>query len=152
MIHVALATDESDPVKRLARIAEASAEAKSAHAEIGPSVLVDVSELSGPAMAAVAFRLVERTRLMERTRAGGNVVVSNIPGPPFQLYTAGAPIDEIYPIGPLAEGSGLNVTLLSYLGRMGFSVVADRDLVPDLDDLVDDLRASFDELRAAVEA
>jgi WS/DGAT/MGAT family acyltransferase len=152
MIHVALATDESDPVKRLARIAEASAEAKAAHAEIGPSVLVDVSELSGPAMAAVAFRLIERARLMERTRAGGNVVVSNIPGPPFQLYTAGAPIEEIYPIGPLAEGSGLNITLLSYLGRIGFSVVADRDLVPDLDDLVDDLRAAFHELRDAVAA
>jgi diacylglycerol O-acyltransferase / wax synthase len=150
MIHVGLATDESDPVKRLARIVEASAEAKSAHSEIGPSVFVDVSELSGPAGAALAFRLIERTRLNERTRASGNVVVSNIPGPPFQLYTAGAPIEEIYPVGPLAEGSGLNITLLSYLGRMGFSVVADRERVPDLDDLVDDLIAAHRELRDAV--
>ena len=150
MMHVELATDESDPTTRLKRIAAASHAAKERHADLGPSALVDLSELSGPTLAAATFRVVDSLRLSERTRIGGNVVVSNIPGPPIPLYTAGAPIERIYPMGPVAQGSALNITLLSYLDRLGFSVVADRDLVPDLDDLVDDLRASYDELGATL--
>lgn len=150
MMHVELATDEPDPLARLGRIAEASRVAKERHADLGPSALVDLSEFSGPALASAALRVVDALRLAERTRLGGNVVVSNIPGPPIPLFTAGAPISRIYPMGPVAQGSALNITLLSYLDTLGFSIVADRDLVPDLDDLVDDLRASFDELSTAL--
>lgn len=146
MIHVPLATDLADPSVRLATIAAASQQAKSTHAELGPSFLVDISELSGPAVAAASFRVAALTRLNERARIGGNVVVSNIPGSPIPLWTAGARIEHIYPIGPLTDGTGLNITLLSYLDRLGFSVIADRELVPDIDDLVGDLQASADEL------
>jgi WS/DGAT/MGAT family acyltransferase len=146
MMHVSLATNEPDPRARLRAIAEASAAAKDVHAELGPSMLTDISELSGPSVAALVFRAMDAARVNQRTRVGGNVVVSNMPGPPVPLFTAGAPIEQIYPIGPLAEGNGLNITLLSYLDRVGFAVVGDRELVPDLDDLVADLRASFDEL------
>ena len=39
----------------------------------------------------------------------GNVVISNVPGPPFPLYLAGAELVAAYPMGPIMEGSGLNV-------------------------------------------
>ena len=148
MVHVPLATDLADPGVRLKTIATDAAEAKGLHAEVGPSFLVDISELSGPAVARAAFRLGEITRINERARIGGNVVVSNIPGSPVPLWTAGARIDRIYPLGPLADGSGLNITLLSYLDTLGFGFVADREMVPDLDDLVDDVAAAFGELLA----
>ena len=148
MVHVPLATDLADPGIRLKTIARDAAEAKAVHADLGPSFLIDISELSGPAVAAAAFRLGELTRINERTRISGNVVVSNIPGSPVPLWTAGAPIERIYPLGPLADGSGLNITLLSYLDNLGFSFVADRELVPDLDDLVDDVASAFGELMA----
>lgn len=147
MIHVPLATDLADPGVRLKTIAADAAEAKAVHGELGPSVLVDISEISGPTLANVAFRLGEITRINERARISGNVVVSNIPGSPVPLFTAGAPIEAMYPLGPLADGSGLNVTLLSYLDRLGFAFVADRELVPDLDDLVADVACGFAELR-----
>jgi WS/DGAT/MGAT family acyltransferase len=146
MVHVPLASDLTDPGVRLKTIATDAAEAKSVHAELGPSFLVDISELSGPAVAAAAFRLGEITRINERTRLSGNVVVSNIPGSPVPLWTAEAPIERLYPIGPLADGARLNITLLSYLDTLGFSFVADRDMAPDLDALVADVQASFDEL------
>jgi diacylglycerol O-acyltransferase / wax synthase len=150
MMYVGLATDETDPRRRLERIAAASAEAKGRLADLGPSMLVDMTEYTGPALAHGAFRVVESLRLNERVRLGGNVVVSNIPGPPVPLYTTGAPIEHVYPIGPLTDGTGLNITMLSYLGHLGLSVAADRELVPDIDDLVGDLRAAYDELRSAV--
>jgi diacylglycerol O-acyltransferase / wax synthase len=150
MVHVELATDEADAASRLKRIAAASSEAKARHDDLGPSVFVDLTEFGGPALANASLRLMETMRLAERTRFGGNVVVSNIPGPSFPLYTAGAPITRLYPMGPVVQGGGLNITLLSYLDNLGFSIVTDRDLVPDLDDLVRDLQDSFHELAAAV--
>jgi len=150
MVHIELATDEPDVAARLKRIASAGDEAKSRHADLGPSVLLDLTEFGGPALANASMRVMEALRLAERMRFGGNVVVSNIPGPSFPLYTAGAAIRRLYPVGPVVQGSGLNITLLSYLDNLGFSIVADRDLVPDLDDLVADLRASYDELAAAL--
>jgi diacylglycerol O-acyltransferase / wax synthase len=152
MMYVELATDEPDPARRLDRVAAASVQAKSRLADLGPSMLVDMTEFTGPAVAAGAFRMVEALRLNERVRLGGNVVVSNIPGPPVPLYTTGAPIEHIYPIGPLTDGTGLNITLLSYLDRLGLAVATDRELVPDIDDLTDDLRAAYEELREAIEA
>jgi diacylglycerol O-acyltransferase len=148
MVHVPLATDMADPGVRLKTIARDSAEAKAVHADLGPSFLIDISELSGPAVARAAFRLGGITRINERTRISGNVVVSNIPGSPVPLWTAGARIEHLYPLGPLADGSGLNITLLSYLDTLGFSFVADREMVPDLDDLVDDVASAFGELMA----
>jgi WS/DGAT/MGAT family acyltransferase len=147
MVHVELATDTADPGVRLQRIADAMVEAKARFADLGPSPVVDLTEPLGTPLAYGAFRLAETLRLVERTRLGGNVVVSNIPGPPVPLYTSGMCIERMYPVGPLAQGAGLNITLLSYVDQLCFAAVADRDLVPDLDDLVEDLRAGFEELR-----
>lgn len=145
-VHIELATDEPDPKTRIKRIAAAAETAKARHADLGPSPLVNLSEFGGPALAAITLRAVDAARLSERTRMAGNVVVSNIPGPDFPLYTAGAPITGIYPMGPVAQGAALNITLLSYLDRLGFSIVADRELVPDLDQLVTDLHNSYNDL------
>ena len=150
MVHVPLATDVEDPVERLRRIAASASAAKERFADVGPSPLTDLTAFAGPAVAAGAFRLVEMLRLNERARFGGNVVVSNIPGPPVPLYTAGRRIVGMYPMGPLAQGTGLNITLLSYVDTLGFAVVADRELVPDIDHLVGDLSTAFDELRTAI--
>ena len=61
-----------------------------------------------------------------------NVVVSNVPGPPVPLYAAGARVDAVYPMGPLFEGVGLNLTVLSNRGDLDFGVIACREMVPDV--------------------
>jgi diacylglycerol O-acyltransferase / wax synthase len=61
-----------------------------------------------------------------------NLILSNVPGPPFPLYLAGARLVGIYPLGPLLDGAGLNVTILSQEDRVGFGIVACPDLVPDV--------------------
>jgi diacylglycerol O-acyltransferase len=52
----------------------------------------------------------------------------------------------MYPQLPLFAGQGLGVAVLSYCGRIGFGLVADRDLAPDLGALRDALAESFAEL------
>jgi hypothetical protein len=66
-----------------------------------------------------------------------NLIVSNVPGPPIPLYTAGAQVVGVYPFGPLLEGAGLNLTVLSNMGHVDFGVIACRELVPDVWDIAD---------------
>ena len=78
-----------------------------------------------------------------------NLVVTNVPGPQLDLYLLDAHLKEIYPMVNLLENQGLGVALFSYSGTLHWGVLADWDLVPDLDVFVADLQRSFEELRAA---
>jgi diacylglycerol O-acyltransferase len=74
---------------------------------------------------------------------------SNVPGPPFRLYCAGAAIQAMFPATPLA-GAAISVSLLSYDGAAHLTINTDRAAVPDVDQLVACIEASFAELLAAV--
>ena len=76
-----------------------------------------------------------------------SLIVSNVPGPDFPLYMAGAEVVGLFPFGPLMEGSGLNVTALSHNGRFDIGVIACPDLVPEVDRLVEGILGGFEELR-----
>ena len=60
-------------------------------------------------------------------------MVSNVPGPQFPLYAAGAQLLELFPVVPLARGQGLSIGLTSYNGRVYYGLNADRDALPDVD-------------------
>ncbi len=45
---------------------------------------------------------------------------------------------------------GLNITVMSYRGRLAFGIVADRDQVPDTWMLVEWLAEALEELRSGV--
>ena len=64
-----------------------------------------------------------------------NLIVSNVPGPPFPLYLAGARLVALHPLGPIFDDCGLNLTVISYLDHVDFGFIACRELVPDVDDL-----------------
>jgi len=62
-----------------------------------------------------------------------NLVVTNVPGPQFPLYAAGARMLAAYPIVPLARGQALSIGVTSYDGDVFFGLNADRDAMPDLE-------------------
>ena len=55
-----------------------------------------------------------------------NVIVSNVPGPPMPLYMHGAELVAFYPHGPIFEGTGLNITVMSYQDSVDIGVIACR--------------------------
>ena len=81
-----------------------------------------------------------------------NMIVTNVPGPQFPLYSVGAPLLGMYPVVPLIPGGGLGIALFSYEGKLCWGFNADYELVPDLHTFVADLRAAFEELRKATVA
>ncbi len=100
-------------------------------------------------MAGRAARLYVRTRMADHHRPLFNVTISNVPGPPFPLYFAGARMVATYPIGPIMDGGGLNMTVMSYLDSMDFGINACSDLVPDVWAITDALTDALEELAKA---
>jgi hypothetical protein len=80
------------------------------------------------------------------------MIVTNVPGPQFRLYSVGAPLLGLYPMVPLIPGGGLGIALFGYEGKLCWGFNADFELVPDLRSLVADVGAAFEELRAATVA
>ena len=66
-----------------------------------------------------------------------NVTISNVPGPRQPLYFGGAKLDAYIPVSIVTDGMGLNITVHSYMDRLDFGIIADRELVPDLWDMAD---------------
>ena len=81
-----------------------------------------------------------------------NLVISNVPGSPLPLYLAGAKLEAQYPISAIIDGSGLNITLLSYRDRLDFGVVSDPAMLDDAFDIVRRLDDALEELKALVPA
>jgi WS/DGAT/MGAT family acyltransferase len=145
-----LATEIDDPIKRLQAIHEGTQQAKGQLNAIGADTLTNWAEFAAPALAGRAARLYSRTRMADRHRPLFNVTISNIPGPAFPLYSNGARMVANYPLGPIFDGGGLNITVMSYLDQLDFGLVACSDLIPDVWSLADGLGAALDELKKAV--
>ncbi len=76
-----------------------------------------------------------------------DLLTSNVPGFPMDVFVSGARLEAFYPFGPTI-GAAANVTLMSYRGTCHVGVNTDTGAVPDPDVLMACLRASFDELVA----
>ncbi|KAA0234024.1 MAG: putative diacylglycerol O-acyltransferase [Acidimicrobiales bacterium] len=144
-----LATDIDDPVERLRAIAESTEGAKEEHNAAGARMLTDWTEYAPRRVFGVAVRAYSSMHLANRHRPIHNLVISNVPGPPFPLYFAGAELVAAYPMGPIMEGAGLNATVLSYRHHVDFGFLADRELVPDVWDLAEGVAPAFEQLREA---
>jgi WS/DGAT/MGAT family acyltransferase len=142
---VDLPVGEPSPVVRLHQISYAT----KAHKESGQSVAADaIVALSGfapPTIHSAAARLASGF-----SRRLFNVVVTNVPGPQFPLYAAGAQMLECYPVVPLSKGQSVSVGLTSYNGGVYFGLNADRDAMPDVDVLAQCIEEALAELVGTV--
>ncbi|HEU4431601.1 MAG TPA: wax ester/triacylglycerol synthase family O-acyltransferase [Myxococcota bacterium] len=131
---------EKDPLTRLHKIREETAQLKRSDAAAGVETLLSLADWLPPRVLASAVGLA----------AGpANMIVTNVRGPELPLYMVGAKLLGMYPVVPLLPRTGLGVALFSYDGRLCWGFAADQDLVPDLPAFVRAIRDSFEELRTA---
>ena len=76
-------------------------------------------------------------------------MISNVPGPDFPLYLAGAEMVAGFPLGPVMDGAGLNITVMSYRGVLNWGLMACAETVPRLADLARYIPDALDELSVA---
>jgi WS/DGAT/MGAT family acyltransferase len=134
---VPLPIGEADEVRRLERIAADTAERKKKRRPPAGSIFRSVF------LQRAFLRLMPRQRFM-------NAYVANVPGPPVPLYFAGSPVLELFPLVPITANVSIGVGALSYAGQFNITVVADRELCPDLEVFVDGAKRSLDALHQLV--
>ncbi len=124
-----------DPVEQLLAVREETRDAKRVHKAVGANLLQDWAAFPPPMVFGRAARLYSSMQLADRRRPLHNLVISNVPGPNFPLYSAGAEVVASYPLGPIMEGAGLNITVMGYRGSMDFGVIACRESVPNVESI-----------------
>ena len=129
---VSLATDIDDPADRLRAIHESSQGAKEATAAVRATAIPSMGEVAPPALLNTALRTMAMTGMIARIPTVMNTLISNVPGPPFPLYSCGARVTGIFSTSVIVEGMGLNITLFSYMDRIDFGLHVDPELVPDV--------------------
>ncbi|MEI2703414.1 MAG: wax ester/triacylglycerol synthase family O-acyltransferase [Baekduia sp.] len=128
-----------DPVHRLRHVHEAMDHLKASKQAVGAEVLVNVQGFTPPTVLAQASRLNFSTRLF-------NLIVTNVPGPQVPLYVVGRQMQDVFPIAFLPRNHGLAVGIMSYNGQMNFGLLADYDVVADVDEIAFGIREALDEL------
>ena len=132
---VGLPTGLFHPVERLLAVSHAARGAKEQAAVLGGEIVMQVADAVPYALSTRVVRWLSAWRVYDRARPPANVTVSNVSGPPQTLWCAGSRVHALYPAGPVADGMGLNVTVLSYGGTVHLGLLACRRLVPDLDEM-----------------
>jgi diacylglycerol O-acyltransferase len=147
-----LGTDIADPLERLKSVRTANDVGKSDQKALGDELIVQAAELASPNVTSLIARLYSTVRLADLHPVVHNAVISNVAGPPIQIYFAGAKVERVFPLGPVLDGPGLNVTVVSYRDRVGFGLIACKQRMPDVADLAAQVAPSLDELLAATGA
>jgi WS/DGAT/MGAT family acyltransferase len=134
-----------DPLERFRIVHGAMADLKASSQALGAEVLTDLAGFAPPTVMAQAARLQSRQRFF-------NLVVTNVPGPQFELFLLGRPMTDAFPMVPLARNQALGIAIMSYHGQINFGLIADYDALPKLDDFAADLAAAVEELALAAGA
>ncbi|MGA7270046.1 MAG: wax ester/triacylglycerol synthase family O-acyltransferase [Acidimicrobiia bacterium] len=135
---VPLPIGETDPFRRLQRIASETALRKS-----DPLSYDQAGILSSPTLERVSAWLAGRQRV-------SNLYVANLPGPPMRFFLGPARIHELFPLVPLVGNVTIGVGAVSYAGQFNLTIVADHDACPDVGVFVNGIRRSLDELAGAL--
>ena len=146
---VHLPTNIADPRERLAVTAAVADSGKALHAAVGGATLERLTSLAYPLVLSVPAALYQRSGIAARHPAPVNLVVSNVAGPPFDLFLAGRQAEAFYALGPIFDGVSLNVTAISFRNVLGFGYLACPDLLADLTELADGQQQALEDLAAA---
>ncbi|OCB40738.1 diacylglycerol O-acyltransferase [Mycobacterium malmoense] len=143
---VGLPTDSDDPLERVRCSHENAIAAKESNQLMGPELVSRWAAYMPPAPTQAFFRWASG-------RDGDNKIlnlnISNVPGPRERGRVGGALVTEIYSVGPLTAGSGLNITVWSYVDQLNISVLSDGATLKDPHEVTEAMVADFIEIRRA---
>jgi diacylglycerol O-acyltransferase len=135
-----------DPLERVKAVHDAAVDAKETHHLMGPELVSRWSAYFPPAPAEKLFAWLADKDGQNKVL---NIPISNVPGPREYGRVGGALVTEIYSVGPLTTGSGLNITVWSYVDQLNISVLSDGATLSDPHELTDAMVEAFVEIRRA---
>ncbi|GAA4738315.1 wax ester/triacylglycerol synthase family O-acyltransferase [Gordonia alkaliphila] len=147
-----LPTTVADPIERLRVAGIYANQAKAHHSDVDPNMLRAFAEFAPGNTLGAFMRLYADRRLSALHPPIFNTVISNVAGPPYDMYLLGGRVESVYPLAPIFHGLGLNITVFSAGGVLNIGLLTCPDITPDIWDLCDGFEKQLDELTAAVDA
>jgi diacylglycerol O-acyltransferase / wax synthase len=149
VMYVTLGTEIEDPAERLAAIHASSVKAKELSEELRQHHETAISAVGPPLLVDALARLYRAAGLATRIQLIGTVGVSNVAGPPLQLFICGAAVRSIFVFGPLMLNSTVNFTAVSNAGSLDVGVTSSPGVVGDLVYFADQMQPALAELAEA---
>jgi WS/DGAT/MGAT family acyltransferase len=147
---IQLATDIEDPLERLRQININTLVGKLYQDAVAAKSLMDYAQLVPFGLASVATHLYSQAILSKRIKPPFNLIITNVPGPQVPLYLAGHKLLFNMGTGPIHDGAGLIIPVLSYNGTLSFSPTSCAKMMPDIALFTRYIHDSADELEAAI--
>lgn len=130
-MHSQIHTDIADPFERLLKINESINAAKLA-SDVSPVTnLLNIAGEVSPWLSQSVARMWESNHLSKYIPLNVCTNISNVPGPNFPMYCAGAKLIRYHGLGLLTPGIGTFHLVFSNNGVITITLLADRDIVPD---------------------
>ena len=157
IMRVRLPVHIEDPVERLKAIHEIMRVGKKGQSRGGGGgggVLQHMADIATnvtvPVFLTQLLGLYSSGSVADRLPAPWNLVISNVAGSPVPLYFGEARLRQLYPLGPVQQGSGLNITVLSNDSRLCFGALGCKELVPDVEDIATGFEEEIQRLKGLI--
>ncbi|MGN6496019.1 MAG: WS/DGAT/MGAT family O-acyltransferase [Tsuneonella sp.] len=147
-----LGTHIEDPVERLKFVHARTVNSKAMTDAIGARNMTEVSKVSPALYMSLGAQLYTRLGLANRMGPPFTTVVTNVPGPPVPIYSAGARLESMMGLICLTDGMGLAHVVQSYTDEATIAFTACRELMPDPEFYAHCIEQSFEELRDTASA
>jgi diacylglycerol O-acyltransferase / wax synthase len=139
-----LGTDCDDSLTRLRRIHTSMRRSKRFLSQLDP---VTAATISATTLGGVVLNSLPG--LPQPPRPAFNLVISNVPAVSETLYLNGSELIDSYPVSVVTDGQAMNITLVSYAGRLAFGITGCRRSVPHLQRLLTYLEDTLTNLEKA---
>ena len=130
---------------RMKYVFEETIKAKGFTNALGARQTSEMAKLTPQLAMNVGASLATRFKLADHMKPAINTVVTNVPGPPVPIYSAGAQMIGVYGMLCLVDGVRLGHIVQSYCGVVTLSFTADRNAIPDPDFYAECMQKSFDD-------
>ena len=124
LVYLELPVGESNPIGRLARVADCMLGLKRSKQPVLAYGLLSALGIAPAAVQDLALGLLS---------GKASIVATNVPGPQQPLYMAGCGLADMMFWVPQTGTVGVGMSILSYNGRVHFGLIGDAKLIPDPD-------------------
>ena len=145
-LRLSLPVHIDDPLERVRLTGMATGIAKENDRLMGPDLIGRFMAYLPTAVAPPAFRWLGNREAQNKMM---NMSVANVRGPAERGHIGGAPVSEIYSVGQLSAGCGINITVWSYVDQMNIAVLSDDRTFDDTHEVTDAMIHAFAEIRRA---
>lgn len=146
---VPLGSQIGDAKARMEYVYSETTKAKVFTETMGARDMSEMAKLTAAPVMNIGAMLYTRLKLADKIKPFVNTVVTNVPGPPVPIYSAGAKLVGMYGKLCLVDGTGLGHVVQSYVDEVTLAFTACRNAVPDPDFYETCIRKSFNEHMAA---